>query len=106
MTSRLGAIDSDEAITGLMARHLLDGEFRAFMWRLAYQGTIATYPIALSFKLFGTSRFALELPYRADVGGRGGVHLAHRRAVPAPVPGRLRRARVLAVARAARVDRH
>jgi hypothetical protein len=63
MTSRLGAIDSDEAITGLMARHLLDGEFRAFMWRLSYQGTIATYPVALSFKLLGTSRFALELPY-------------------------------------------
>ena len=63
MTGRLGAIDSDEAITGLMARHLLDGEFRAFMWRLSYQGTIATYPVALSFKLFGTSRFALELPY-------------------------------------------
>jgi hypothetical protein len=63
MTGRLGAIDSDEAITGLMARHLLDGEFRAFMWRLSYQGTIVTYPVALSFRLFGTSRFALELPY-------------------------------------------
>ena len=33
------------------------------MWRLSYQGTIATYPVALSFKLFGTSRFTLELPY-------------------------------------------
>lgn len=63
MTGRLGAIDSDEAITGLMARHLLDGEFRAFFWRLSYSGTIITYPVALSFKLFGTSRFALELPY-------------------------------------------
>ncbi len=63
MTGRLGVIDSDEAITGLMARHLLDGEFRAFMWRLSYQGTIATYPVALSFKLFGTSQFTLELPY-------------------------------------------
>jgi hypothetical protein len=63
MTGRLGVVDSDEAITGLMARHLLDGEFRAFMWRLSYQGTIATYPVALSFKLFGTSQFTLELPY-------------------------------------------
>lgn len=63
MTGRLGAIDSDEAITGLMARHLLNGEFRAFFWRLAYSGTIVTYPIALSFKLFGSSRFTLELPY-------------------------------------------
>ena len=63
MTGRLGAIDSDEAITGLMAKHLLDGEFRAFMWRLSYQGTIATYPVALTFKLFGVSRFTLELPF-------------------------------------------
>jgi hypothetical protein len=63
MTGRLGAIDSDEAITGLMARHLLDGELRAFMWRLSYQGTVATYPVALSFELFGASRFTLELPY-------------------------------------------
>jgi hypothetical protein len=63
MTGRLGAIDSDEAITGLMARHLLDGEFRAFFWRLSYSGTIVTYPIALTFKLFGTSQFTLELPY-------------------------------------------
>ena len=33
------------------------------MWRLSYQGTIATYPVALSFKLFGTSQFTLELPF-------------------------------------------
>jgi hypothetical protein len=63
MTGRLGAIDSDEAITGLMSRHLLDGEFRAFMWRLNYQGTIVTYPVALSLRLFGTNQFALELPF-------------------------------------------
>ena len=63
MTGRLGAIDSDEAITGLMARHLLDGELRAFMWRLSYQGTIVTWPVAASFWLFGSSRFTLELPF-------------------------------------------
>jgi 4-amino-4-deoxy-L-arabinose transferase-like glycosyltransferase len=63
MTGRLGTIDSDEAITGLMARHLWDGEFRAFMWRFSYQGTIATYPVALSLKLFGSNQFALELPF-------------------------------------------
>ncbi|MEX2099962.1 MAG: glycosyltransferase family 39 protein, partial [Acidimicrobiia bacterium] len=63
MTGQLGAIDSDEAITGLMSRHLLDGELRAFMWRLNYQGTIATYPVALSLRLLGTNQFALELPF-------------------------------------------
>ena len=63
MTGRLGAIDSDEALTGLMARHVLDGEHRAFVWRLSYHGTIVTYPVAASFWLFGTSRVALELPF-------------------------------------------
>ena len=63
MTGKLGTIDSDEAITGLMARHLWNGEFRAFMWKFNYQGTIGTYPVALSLKLFGSNQFALELPY-------------------------------------------
>ena len=63
MTGQLGTIDSDEALTGLMARHLWNGEFRAFMWRFNYQGTISTYPVALSLKLFGDTQFALELPF-------------------------------------------
>lgn len=63
MTGKLGTIDSDEALTGLMARHLWNGEFRAFMWRFNYQGTISTYPVALSTKLLGDTQFALELPF-------------------------------------------
>jgi hypothetical protein len=63
MTGKLGTMDSDEALTGLMARHLWNGEFRAFMWRFNYQGTISTYPVALSVKLFGDTQFALELPF-------------------------------------------
>jgi len=63
MTGKLGTIDSDEALTGLMARHLWNGEFRAFMWRINYQGTISTYPVALSTKLLGDTQFALELPF-------------------------------------------
>jgi hypothetical protein len=63
LTSKLGTMDSDEALTGLMARHLWNGEFRAFMWRFNYQGTISTYPVALSLKLFGDTQFALELPF-------------------------------------------
>ena len=87
MTGRLGAIDSDEAMTGLMARHVLDGEHRAFMWRLSYQGTIVTYPVAASFWLLGTSRVALELPFLLMSAGRVGDDLAHRTAFPEPVPG-------------------
>ncbi len=64
MTGTLGTIDSDEAITGLMARHLLHGDFSAFMWRLNHHGTISLFPVALSLRTLGmTSRFALELPY-------------------------------------------
>lgn len=63
ITGKLGTIDSDEALTGLMARHLWSGEFRAFMWRFNYQGTISTYPVALSIKLLGDTQFALELPF-------------------------------------------
>jgi hypothetical protein len=63
VTGKLGTIDSDEALTGLMARHLWNGEFRAFMWRINYQGTISTYPVALSTKLLGDTQFALELPF-------------------------------------------
>jgi hypothetical protein len=63
-TGRLGAIDSDAAITGLMGRHFLDGDFRAFMWRLNHHGTIAVFPVALSLRILGMhSRFAMELPF-------------------------------------------
>lgn len=63
MAGKLGTPDSDAAITGLMARHLLEGDFRAFMWRLNYHGTISLYPVALSIKLLGSNQFALELPF-------------------------------------------
>ena len=64
MTGKLGTIDSDAAITGLMGRHLLHGGFRVFMWRLNHHGTISLFPVALSLRTLGmTSRFALELPY-------------------------------------------
>jgi hypothetical protein len=63
MAGELGTPDSDAAITGLMARHLLHGDFRAFMWRLSYHGTIALYPVAASIKVLGSNQFALELPF-------------------------------------------
>ena len=63
ITGKLGTPDSDATITGLMARHLLDGDFRAFMWRLNYHGTIALAPVALSIKVLGSNQFALELPF-------------------------------------------
>ena len=59
--SSLGVLDGDEAVWGLMARHLLDGELSAFFWGQGYGGTqevIATAPL---FALFGTSTLAMRL---------------------------------------------
>ena len=45
---RWASPDSDEAIVGLMARHVLDGELTTFFWRQAYGGSqeaILTAPL-------------------------------------------------------------
>ncbi len=39
VTGALGSIDPDEAVTGLIARHLAHGSFSAFYWGQAYGGT-------------------------------------------------------------------
>jgi hypothetical protein len=54
--SSLGTLDGDEAVWGLMARHVLDGELSAFFWGQGYGGTqevLATVPLVA---LFDTSR--------------------------------------------------
>jgi len=57
----LPVMDSDMAITGLMARHILKGEFPVFFWGQAYCGSIEAYLAALVFALFGASRYALNI---------------------------------------------
>jgi 4-amino-4-deoxy-L-arabinose transferase-like glycosyltransferase len=59
--SSLGVLDGDEAVWGLMARHLLDGEFSTFFWGQGYGGTLEVIPTALLFWLFGTSTVAMRL---------------------------------------------
>src|SRR5258705_9739653 len=49
------AFDSDEAIEGLMARHVLHGEFPAFFWGQAFKGVPEVYADALAFAAFGSS---------------------------------------------------
>lgn len=56
-----GALDSDEAIPGLMALHLLRGEFSPFYWAQAYGGTAEIAVVAAAFKIFGPSVAALKL---------------------------------------------
>jgi 4-amino-4-deoxy-L-arabinose transferase-like glycosyltransferase len=60
-SSSLGSLDSDEAVWGLMARHLLDGHWSTFYWGQTYGGTIETVLTAGVFAIFGTSTVALKL---------------------------------------------
>jgi Dolichyl-phosphate-mannose-protein mannosyltransferase len=58
--SSLGVIDGDEAVWGLMARHVLDGEFTAFYWGQSYGGTQEVLLTAPLFGVFGTSVLAMR----------------------------------------------
>lgn len=59
--SSFGQYDGDEAVWGLMARHLLDGEFSSFFWGQGYGGTLEVLPTAGLFAVFGTSWWAARL---------------------------------------------
>jgi len=60
MRSPVGALDSDEAVVGLMARQFAAGHFRAFFWGQAYGGTIEAGLAAAAFKVFGATTTALK----------------------------------------------
>ena len=53
--------DSDEAVEGLMARHVLGGELPAFLWGQAFKGVPEVYAAAGAFALFGSSVATLKL---------------------------------------------
>ena len=54
-------MDADQAINGLMARHILLGEFPIFFYGQDYCGSIEAYLVSTVFFLFGSSRFTLGL---------------------------------------------
>lgn len=55
-------IDSDEAIVGLMAKHVLEGrEIPVFYYGQHYMGSFEALVVAGMFKLFGVSSAALKL---------------------------------------------
>lgn len=58
-----GGFDSDEAVTGLMARHVLSDplDHQAFYWGTNYGGTLAAIVAAVPFALLGSSVLALKL---------------------------------------------
>lgn len=57
----LRVLDSDEAVVGLMARHLVHGrEFPVMYWGQGYGGTIEPMVSAALFAVFGSSVLALK----------------------------------------------
>jgi 4-amino-4-deoxy-L-arabinose transferase-like glycosyltransferase len=61
LSSSMGMLDSDESTVGLMARHLLRGEFRFFFWGQDYGGTPNVAVEAAFFAVLGANRIALKL---------------------------------------------
>lgn len=54
-------LEADEAIIGLMARHILQGERPVFYWMQPYMGSPEAYLVAIVFALLGSSTVALKL---------------------------------------------
>jgi hypothetical protein len=52
--------DSDEAVEGLMARHVLQGEHPVFLWGQHYKGVPEVYVASAAFALAGPSVVALK----------------------------------------------
>jgi hypothetical protein len=61
LASPLGRADADEAGVGLMARHVLDGEFHVFFLGQAYGGSHESLLAAALFAVTGSSVVALKL---------------------------------------------
>ncbi len=53
--------NGDEAVVGLMARHILSGERPAFFYGQAYMGSLDAYLVAAGFALFGAQIWVIRL---------------------------------------------
>lgn len=51
VAGRLGAVNSDEAISGLLAARIAAGEFTTFFWGQSYGGTLEAYAMGAVFRL-------------------------------------------------------
>jgi 4-amino-4-deoxy-L-arabinose transferase-like glycosyltransferase len=59
--SAAGYRDADEAVVGLVARHMLHGDFATFTWGQAYGGTQEELLTAPVFAVFGSSWVAMRI---------------------------------------------
>ncbi len=53
--------NSDEAVVGLMARHIRQGERPVFFYGQAYLGSLDTWLVAISFSIFGDSVASIRI---------------------------------------------
>ena len=53
--------NSDEAIVGLMGRHILEGKWPVFFYGQSYMGSLDAALIALGFMLFGSEVFVIRI---------------------------------------------
>ena len=59
--TRLGQLNGDEAVVGLMAHRLVEhGQLRVFFWGQSYGGTLEAMFVAALFRVFGTSIWVLK----------------------------------------------
>lgn len=58
---RSALIESDEAVVGLMARHILQGDLPIFYWGQHYLGTLEAFFTAALFAIFGASALVVKL---------------------------------------------
>ncbi|MFN8035262.1 MAG: glycosyltransferase family 39 protein [Acidimicrobiia bacterium] len=56
-----GAVDSDEAVAGLMARHFARGSFTTFFWGQQYGGSLEPMLAGAVFRVAGSSPLTLKL---------------------------------------------
>ena len=72
-----GVLDGDEAIVGLMARHMLhQHEFTTFYWGQNYGGSLTAVVMAGVFAVFGSSTATLKYVGNISVLFRHGLPVA------------------------------
>ena len=59
--SAIGIPDSDEAVVGLMVRHMIHGEFTTFFWGQSYGGSQEALLTVPGFLVFGSGWLALRI---------------------------------------------
>lgn len=84
-TGDLGELSADEAVMGLMATHLLDGEWSTFYWGQAYGGTLDVILMAPVVALLGATRTALQVvPFLQSIAATALVWTVARRVLGRP----------------------